>query len=295
MAWFQGPGAESTPRGANTIRFVDILIRRDSEEFGPLSPEDVERGLADGTVLGTDQAWFDGLPNWGDIRTVLALAAAVPKDREPPQGPKAPPAARAQLARLRELGVPEDTLRGLNREQADYLIAKGERLSPATPDLLARLAACALPCDPGMSIAEARDKLEAFERDVHAAALRERGIPFTDAITAVEAAALLEFGPATEKQRAHAEELGLLLSRNIDSRSAEYRLVEAEKLEASLVAEWHAWLPRGPGIYGVTPLQVRDVIRYLHGNHPGWRNDDPGKKFLIYLAKFNPQIGTGRA
>lgn len=41
-----------------------VSVNREGQEFGPYSLEEVNRHLAEGSLLSTDLAWHDGLPEW---------------------------------------------------------------------------------------------------------------------------------------------------------------------------------------------------------------------------------------
>ena len=41
-----------------------IHVMRDGQQFGPYTLEDVNAYLAQGTLLPTDQAWYEGAPDW---------------------------------------------------------------------------------------------------------------------------------------------------------------------------------------------------------------------------------------
>ncbi len=43
---------------------MDIYIRRGEEQFGPLTPEQLQEGLNNGTLLADDLAWHGELPDW---------------------------------------------------------------------------------------------------------------------------------------------------------------------------------------------------------------------------------------
>jgi hypothetical protein len=67
-----------------------IHVMRDGQQFGPYTLEDVNAYLAQGTLLATDQAWYEGTPEWmliTQVPGVLASGAA------PAPGVAAPGAA----------------------------------------------------------------------------------------------------------------------------------------------------------------------------------------------------------
>ena len=60
---------------------VMIHVMRDGQQFGPYTIEDINAYLAQGTLLPTDQAWYEGAANWMPITEVPGVvhgAAPVP-------------------------------------------------------------------------------------------------------------------------------------------------------------------------------------------------------------------------
>lgn len=53
-----------------------IHISRDGQQFGPYTIAEVNSYLADGVLLPTDQAWFEGAPEWMPITQVPGVASA---------------------------------------------------------------------------------------------------------------------------------------------------------------------------------------------------------------------------
>lgn len=53
-----------------------IHISRDGQQFGPYSLKEVNAYLADGSLLSTDIAWFEGAPEWVSITQVPGVASA---------------------------------------------------------------------------------------------------------------------------------------------------------------------------------------------------------------------------
>ena len=47
-----------------------IHVMRDGQQFGPYTIEDINAYLAQGTLLPTDQAWYEGAANWMPITEV---------------------------------------------------------------------------------------------------------------------------------------------------------------------------------------------------------------------------------
>ncbi len=52
-----------------------IHVMRDGQQFGPYALEDVNTYLAQGTLLPTDQAWYEGAPDWMLLTQVPGVAA----------------------------------------------------------------------------------------------------------------------------------------------------------------------------------------------------------------------------
>ncbi len=73
---------------------MQIHIDRGGERFGPYSLEDVNRYLADGTLLPSDLGWHDGAMDWVPLPQVQGVNAGGPPPA-PPGGPPAPTAADA--------------------------------------------------------------------------------------------------------------------------------------------------------------------------------------------------------
>ena len=58
-----------------------IHVMRDGQQFGPYTIEDINAYLAQGTLLPTDQAWYEGAANWmpiTDVPGVVHGAAPAP-------------------------------------------------------------------------------------------------------------------------------------------------------------------------------------------------------------------------
>jgi hypothetical protein len=64
-----------------------IHVMRDGQQFGPYTLEDVNAYLAQGTLLATDQAWYEGAPDWMLLTQVPGVlspdAAPVPVAVDP--------------------------------------------------------------------------------------------------------------------------------------------------------------------------------------------------------------------
>ena len=51
-----------------------IHILRDGQQFGPYSLEEINAFLADGSLLPSDQAWYEGAPEWIPLTEVPGVA-----------------------------------------------------------------------------------------------------------------------------------------------------------------------------------------------------------------------------
>ena len=64
-----------------------IHVMRDGQQFGPYTLEDVNAYLTQGTLLPTDQAWYEGAPDWMLLTQVPGVlspgAAPVPVAVDP--------------------------------------------------------------------------------------------------------------------------------------------------------------------------------------------------------------------
>jgi len=73
-----------------------IHVMRDGQQFGPYTLEDVNTYLAQGTLLPTDQAWYEGAPDWMLITQVPGVLA--PGTAPAPVAAAADPMAAANPA-----------------------------------------------------------------------------------------------------------------------------------------------------------------------------------------------------
>ncbi len=55
-----------------------IYVLRDGERFGPYTLEDANLFLSQGSLLPTDQAWYEGAPDWMPITQVPGIVFAAP-------------------------------------------------------------------------------------------------------------------------------------------------------------------------------------------------------------------------
>ena len=81
-----------------------IHVMRDGQQFGPYTLEDLNAYLAQGTLLPTDQAWWEGAPAWVPMDQVPGvqlpgmLAAGIESDPMAAANPDVAAAAAAVLA-----------------------------------------------------------------------------------------------------------------------------------------------------------------------------------------------------
>ncbi|MDP6035515.1 MAG: GYF domain-containing protein, partial [Verrucomicrobiota bacterium] len=69
---------------------MQIHVDRSGQRFGPYSLEDVNRYLADGTLLPSDIGWHEGAADWMPLTKIAGVVAG-----GGPPGPPAPTAADA--------------------------------------------------------------------------------------------------------------------------------------------------------------------------------------------------------
>ena len=56
---------------------MDIYIRRGEEQFGPLTPEQLQESLNNGTLQADDLAWHSELPDWVSAGELLQMVVGV--------------------------------------------------------------------------------------------------------------------------------------------------------------------------------------------------------------------------
>jgi len=80
---------------------MQVHVDRGGERYGPYSHEDVNAYLANGTLLPTDQAWQDGMPDWVPITQIPGVTApggaAAPPPLPSPAAGSACPQCQAQV------------------------------------------------------------------------------------------------------------------------------------------------------------------------------------------------------
>ena len=75
---------------------MDIYIRRGEEQFGPLTTEQLQESLNNGTLQADDLAWHSELPDWvsaGELLQMVAGGAPAPAPAPTPT-----PAAASSIA-----------------------------------------------------------------------------------------------------------------------------------------------------------------------------------------------------
>ena len=60
-----------------------IHILRDGQQFGPYSLEEVNAFLSDGSLLPSDQAWYEGAPEWIPLNEVPGVTLVAPSVSSP--------------------------------------------------------------------------------------------------------------------------------------------------------------------------------------------------------------------
>lgn len=277
----------------------EVLIRRGEASFGPLAPDEVKAQFEQGVILPTDEGWFEGLGDWLPIAQLLERLAPMATEARAPSEPKVEPAPAAapddaatpaQIVRLRALGVVGWDASRLKREEAAALIAKAEEAAPAGRVLISKMERMGLPIEPGLTIAGARRRLESATLLHYLAILDAKGIRYVPPITAAEAEELAESGPPSERQWQRAAEMGLRPPPNIGQRSLDRILEQAAADEVGIIEKYFDLAIRSTGCRGITRQQVRDVLRYLNGNFPGWREQDGDRRFFAFVAKFYPHL-----
>mgnify|MGYP003330076304 CR=1 FL=1 len=66
---------------------MQVHVDRGGERYGPYSLEDVNAYLTNGTLLPTDQAWQDGMPDWVPITQIPGVT--MPGEAAAPPAPAA--------------------------------------------------------------------------------------------------------------------------------------------------------------------------------------------------------------
>lgn len=278
-----------------------VMVRRKDEEIGPLSPEELRAQFAQGAIHAQDLAWAEEFGDWMAVADVLQgfewlawFSGKREKRAEPPQAggvtgvvPSRP--TTAQLARLRVMGVSVDTAR-TTRDMAQSLIAQAEERQPAGRGMLLKLSQHGLPCEPGISIGEAKRRLRPVLHGRHLGILAQRGIPHTGDIAFEDAEELAEAGLPSEQQIAEARGFGFEFPPNTGARTAATLLYEAAQAEERLVGKYAALAASRASMAGLDRKQVRNVVQYLNQHFSGWEDDQPERRFFDAVQKFYPHV-----
>ncbi|PYJ12092.1 MAG: hypothetical protein DMF06_00630, partial [Verrucomicrobia bacterium] len=70
---------------------MQIHVARNGQQVGQYSIEEVNRRLADGSLLPTDLAWFEGAANWAPLSTLPGVTIPGPPPVLVPPNPPSPP------------------------------------------------------------------------------------------------------------------------------------------------------------------------------------------------------------
>jgi len=68
---------------------MQIQIDRNGERYGPYSIEEVNSYLANGTLLPSDNAWHDGMPDWVPVGQIQGVILPSGETSPPPPSPAA--------------------------------------------------------------------------------------------------------------------------------------------------------------------------------------------------------------
>ena len=96
-----------------------IHVMRDGQQFGPYTIEDINAYLAQGTLLPTDQAWYEGAANWMPITEVPGVAhGAAPVPTAPPvTGVDPMTAANPEVVAVAEAGAASAAVGGAKKKK----------------------------------------------------------------------------------------------------------------------------------------------------------------------------------
>ena len=100
-----------------------IHISRDGQQFGPYTIAEVNSYLADGVLLPTDQAWFEGAPGWMNVTEVPGVIGTAAPGAPPPP-PAVAPVQTEVVARYTS-----DTTK-FNKRFFDTEIGRFQKLNP---------------------------------------------------------------------------------------------------------------------------------------------------------------------
>ena len=101
-----------------------IHVMRDGQQFGPYTIEDINAYMAQGNLLPTDQAWYEGAANWMPITEVPGVVhGAAPVLAAPVVAAADPMAAANPQVAAAEAGVAAEAVGGARKKK--FLIIGG--------------------------------------------------------------------------------------------------------------------------------------------------------------------------
>ena len=72
---------------------MQVTLNRDGQQMGPYTVEQINEYLAQGSLLPTDYAWHEGLPDWVPVTQISGVGSA---DAPPPFNPAQTPAVASE-------------------------------------------------------------------------------------------------------------------------------------------------------------------------------------------------------
>ena len=103
---------------------VMIHVMRDGQQFGPYTIEDINAYMAQGNLLPTDQAWYEGAANWMPITEVPGVVhGAAPVLAAPAVAAADPMAVANPQVAAAEAGVAAEAVGGARKKK--FLIMGG--------------------------------------------------------------------------------------------------------------------------------------------------------------------------
>lgn len=103
---------------------VMIHVMRDGQQFGPYTIEDINAYMAQGNLLPTDQAWYEGAANWMPITEVPGVVhGAAPVLAAPAVAAADPMAVANPQVAAAEAGVAAEAVGGARKKK--FLIIGG--------------------------------------------------------------------------------------------------------------------------------------------------------------------------
>ena len=103
---------------------VMIHVMRDGQQFGPYTIEDINAYMAQGNLLPTDQAWYEGAANWMPITKVPGVVhGAAPVLAAPAVAAADPMAVANPQVAAAEAGVAAEAVGGARKKK--FLIIGG--------------------------------------------------------------------------------------------------------------------------------------------------------------------------